>query len=135
MRIVNDFVGVILAGGLGTRVGPTTKYTNKHLIPVNSIEMVLYPLRTLVKAGIKDIIIITGGKTNGFLPLLSDGRNFGVKIQLIYQSGNGGIADALSLTERHVGNRDIVVVLGDNYFDDDIGPLIKDFTGGGRGFF
>src|SRR4030042_502259 len=93
--------GVILAGGLGTRLYPLTKITNKHLLPVYDKPMIYYPLLTLIEAGIKDIMIVTGGNNAGdFLKLLGNGKEFGLKhINYTYQEGSGGIAEALSLAE------------------------------------
>ena len=96
--------GVILAGGLGTRMMPCTKVTNKHLLPVYNKPMIYYPLQTLVKAGLEDIMIVTGGNNAGdFLRLLGNGSDFGLKdINYTYQEGEGGIAEALKLTENFV---------------------------------
>ena len=93
--------GVILAGGLGTRLNPLTKVTNKHLLPVYQKPMIYYPLETLVRAGLEEILIVTGGNSAGeFLRLLGNGREFGLKhIHYTYQEGEGGIAAALSLAE------------------------------------
>src|SRR4030043_1946267 len=96
--------GVILAGGLGTRLHPLTKITNKHLLPVHDKPMIYYPLQTLVNAGIRDILIVTGGNSAGdFLKLLGNGKDFGLKrLNYSYQEGEGGIADALRLAEHFV---------------------------------
>lgn len=108
--------GVILAGGLGTRLSPLTKITNKHLLPVYDRPMIYYPIQTLVNAGIKDILIVTGGNHAGeFLRLLGNGAEFGLKhINYTYQEGEGGIADALRLAEHFAGGDRVCVVLGDN---------------------
>ncbi len=108
--------GVILAGGLGTRLHPLTRITNKHLLPVYDKPMIHYPIQTLVNAGITDIMIVTGGPYAGeFLRLLRDGRDFGLKgVSYAYQEGEGGIADALKLAEAFVGGDRMLVVLGDN---------------------
>lgn len=114
--------GVVLAGGLGSRLYPLTKVTNKHLLPVYNEPMIYYPIRTLVNAGIGEILIVTGGNNAGdFLRLLENGRDFGLKhINYTYQQGEGGIAAALSLAE-HFADRDkIVVVLGDNIIEGNI---------------
>ncbi len=121
--------GVILAGGLGTRLLPLTKVTNKHLLPVYKKPMIYYPLETLVKAGIKDIMIVTGGESPGdFLKLLKNGKEFGLKeIHFAYQEGAGGIAEALSLAEDFADGQKIIVILGDNIFEDDISLFVKEF--------
>ena len=121
--------GVILAGGLGTRLMPCTKVTNKHLLPVYDKPMIYYPLRTLVSAGLEDIMIVTGGNNAGdFLRLLSNGREFGLKdISYTYQEGEGGIADALRLAENFADNDKVVVMLGDNIIEDDISDAVREF--------
>jgi len=121
--------GVILAGGSGTRLLPCTRVTNKHLLPVYNKPMIYYPLETLVKAKIKEILIVTGGNSPGdFLKLLGNGKEFGLKeIHYTYQEGAGGIAQALSLAEDFSDQEKIVVILGDNIFEDDITPYLKDF--------
>ncbi len=121
--------GIILAGGLGSRLRPLTKVTNKHLLPVYDKPMIYYPLETLCKAGIEEIMIVTGGSSAGdFLRLLGNGREFGLKhIDYTYQEGEGGIADALRLCE-HFADRDrICVILGDNIIQDDISPFAREF--------
>jgi glucose-1-phosphate thymidylyltransferase len=122
--------GVILAGGLGTRLRPLTKITNKHLLPVYDKPMIYYPLETLVRAGIKDIMIVTGGNSAGdFLRLLGNGAEFGLKdIYYTYQEGEGGIADALRLCEHFAEGQRIVVILGDNIIEDDITPYVRAFA-------
>ncbi len=121
--------GVILAGGLGTRLMPCTKVTNKHLLPVYNKPMIYYPLGTLVNAGIKDIMIVTGGSHAGdFLRLLGNGQEFGLKdISYTYQEGEGGIADALKLAENFVDYDKVIVVLGDNIIKDDITTAVREF--------
>jgi len=131
--------GVILAGGLGTRLYPCTKVTNKHLLPVYNKPMIYYPLLTMVKAGLKDIMIVTGGNYAGdFLRILGNGKEFGLKdISYTYQEGEGGIADALRLAENFAEGEKIFVILGDNIIEDDITEEIKIFEGqqeGGRIF-
>ncbi len=108
--------GVILAGGLGTRLDPLTRITNKHLLPIYDRPMIFYPLQTLINAGVKDILIVTGGNNAGdFLRLLGNGREFGLKhLNYTYQQGEGGIADALSLAEHFADAGKICVILGDN---------------------
>ena len=121
--------GVILAGGLGSRLRPLTKVTNKHLLPVYDKPMIYYPIETLVTAGIKDIMIVTGGNSAGdFLRLLGNGKEFGLKdIYYTYQEGEGGIADALKLCEHFAEGERIVVILGDNIIQDDITPYVRKF--------
>src|SRR5215831_6032448 len=105
--------GIVLAGGLGTRLHPLTKITNKHLLPVYNRPMIYYPIKTLVDAGISEILIVTGGKNAGdFLELLGNGKDFGLKhINYTYQEGEGGIAAALSLAEHFADHQPICVVL------------------------
>ncbi|MDM7924200.1 MAG: sugar phosphate nucleotidyltransferase [Pyrinomonadaceae bacterium] len=114
--------GVILAGGLGSRLHPLTKITNKHLLPVYNQPMIYYPIRTLINAGIDDIMIVTGGNSAGdFLKLLGNGKDFGLKhLNYTYQEGEGGIADALSLVEHFADDEPICVVLGDNIIEKNI---------------
>ena len=121
--------GVILAGGLGKRLHPLTKITNKHLLPIYNKPMIYYPIQTLVDAGIKDILIVTGGNHAGeFLRLLGNGQKFGLKhINYTYQEGEGGIAEALGLAEHFADNEKIVVVLGDNIIEHDIKKAVEDF--------
>ncbi len=121
--------GVILAGGLGSRLRPLTKVTNKHLLPIYDRPMIYYPIETLCKAGIKDIMIVTGGNSAGdFLRLLGNGSDFGLKdIYYTYQEGEGGIADALKLCEHFAEGQRIAVILGDNIIQDDISPYVRKF--------
>lgn len=121
--------GVILAGGLGKRLTPLTKITNKHLLPVYCKPMIYYPIRTLVDAGIRDILIVTGGMHAGeFLRLLGNGAEFGLKhINYTYQEGEGGIAEALGLAEHFADKDRIVVILGDNIIEKDIKSAVNDF--------
>lgn len=121
--------GVVLAGGLGSRLYPLTKVTNKHLLPVYNEPMIYYPLRILLNAGISEILIVTGGNNAGdFLRLLENGKDFGLKhINYAYQQGEGGIAAALSLAE-HFADRDkIAVVLGDNIIEGNIKAAAEKF--------
>ncbi|MFH0793353.1 MAG: sugar phosphate nucleotidyltransferase [bacterium] len=122
--------GVILAGGLGTRLLPLTKITNKHLLPVYNKPMIYYPLETLVAAGIHDIMIVTGGNFAGdFLQLLGNGKDFGLKdLHYTYQHGEGGIADALRLAEHFVDGDRCVILLGDNIIEEDITGPMKRFA-------
>jgi glucose-1-phosphate thymidylyltransferase len=121
--------GVILAGGLGTRLYPLTKVTNKHLLPVYDKPMIYYPIQTLINAGIDDILIVTGGNNAGdFLRLLGNGKEFGLKhINYTYQEGEGGIADALRLAEFFAGGEKICVVLGDNLIEMNIRKAAESF--------
>jgi len=121
--------GIILAGGLGKRLYPLTKITNKHLLPIYSKPMIYYPLETLVNAGIKDILIVTGGRHAGeFLRLLGNGAEFGLKhINYTYQEGEGGIAEALKLAEHFADKDKVVVVLGDNIIEKNIKKPVAEF--------
>jgi glucose-1-phosphate thymidylyltransferase len=121
--------GVILAGGLGTRLFPLTKITNKHLLPVYDRPMIYYPIQTLINAGIRDILIVTGGNNAGdFLRLLGNGKEFGLKhINYTYQEGEGGIADALKLAEYFADEDKICVVLGDNLIEKNIAHAVQAF--------
>lgn len=121
--------GVILAGGLGTRLRPLTKITNKHLLPVYDRPMIFYPIQTLVEAGLREIIVVTGGHNAGdFLRLIGNGRDFGLDhVHYTYQEGEGGIADALSLAEPYIGDEKIVVILGDNIVEKSIRSGVKAF--------
>jgi glucose-1-phosphate thymidylyltransferase len=122
--------GIILAGGLGTRLRPLTKVTNKHLLPVYDRPMIYYPLATLCRAGFEKIMLVTGGNSAGdFLRLLGNGKEFGLKdLNYTYQDGEGGIADALRLCENFADGDRICVVLGDNILEDDIGPYKRAFA-------
>lgn len=121
--------GIVLAGGLGKRLYPLTRVSNKHLLPVYNKPMVYYPIQTLVNAGITDILIVTGGNHAGeFLRLLGDGKEFGLKhINYTYQDGESGIADALKLAEHFTDNDKIVVILGDNIIEKDIKKSADEF--------
>jgi glucose-1-phosphate thymidylyltransferase len=114
--------GVVLAGGLGSRLRPLTAVTNKHLLPVYNQPMIFYPIQTLVNAGITDIMIVTGGNSAGdFLKLLGNGKAFGLKhLNYTYQEGEGGIAAALSLVEHFASGEPVCVVLGDNIIQGNI---------------
>jgi len=121
--------GVVLAGGLGSRLYPLTKVTNKHLLPVYNEPMIYYPIKILVNAGIDEILIVTGGNNAGdFLRLLENGKDFGLRhINYTYQQGEGGIAAALSLAEYFADNDKIVVVLGDNIIEQNIKFAVRKF--------
>ena len=122
--------GIVLAGGLGSRMYPLTKVTNKHLLPVYNEPMIYYPIKTLVNAGIDEILIVTGGNNAGeFLRLLGNGKDFGLKhLNYTYQEGEGGIAAALSLAEFFADNGKIVVVLGDNIIEKNIRQAVDAFS-------
>ena len=125
--------GVVLAGGLGTRLYPLTHATNKHLLPVYDKPMVYYPIQTLVKAGITDILVIVSGPHSGhFLHVLKNGKEFGIDhLEFAYQEkANGGIADALALAEDFAAGQPITVILGDNTTDADITPAVTSFKDG-----
>lgn len=127
--------GVVLCGGLGTRLLPITRITNKHLLPIYDKPMVFYPIGRLVEAGIDDIMIVTGGQFAGhFLNLLGNGSDFGLKyVNYAYQEGEGGIADALRLARDWADDDNICVILGDNIFDASLRPARKAFTAQGGG--
>ncbi len=121
--------GIVLAGGLGTRLGALTRITNKHLLPIYDKPMIYYPIETLVNAGIKDILIVTGGRNAGdFLRLLGNGKEFGLKhINYAYQEGEGGIAEALDLAEHFAERQPTCVILGDNIIQGNIAAAVEDF--------
>lgn len=128
--------GVILAGGLGSRLYPLTYATNKHLLPVYDKPMVFYPISTLVQAGITELIIVTGGPHAGdFVRVLRNGRELGLKhLEYAYQEREGGIAEALSLCEDFADGGDIAVILGDNTTDADISQAVASFQSGAMVF-
>ncbi len=127
--------GVVLAGGLGSRMLPVTRITNKHLLPVYDQPMVYYPIQKLVQVGISDIMLVTGGNSAGdFLRLLRNGREFGLeRLHYVYQEGEGGIAEALGLARDFADGDRVVVILGDNIFEDDITPFVKSFAAQAQG--
>ncbi|HEY0077674.1 MAG TPA: sugar phosphate nucleotidyltransferase [Pyrinomonadaceae bacterium] len=127
--------GVVLAGGLGTRLRPLTVVTNKHLLPVYNQPMIYYPIQTLVNAGIKDIMVVTGGNNAGdFLKLLGNGKAFGLKhLNYTYQEGEGGIAAALSLAEHFAAGSPICIVLGDNIIEGNINRAVRAYRHQGGG--
>ena len=127
--------GIVLAGGLGSRLRPLTAVTNKHLLPVFDQPMIYYPIQTLVNAGITDIMIVTGGNSAGdFLKLLGNGKAFGLKhLNYTYQEGEGGIAAALSLVEHFAGEGPICVVLGDNIIQGNIRAAADAYRAQGHG--
>lgn len=127
--------GVVLAGGLGTRLLPLTKVTNKHLLPIYDRPMIYYPIRTLVNAGVTEIMLVTGGNNAGeFLKLLGNGKEFGLKhLNYTYQEGEGGIADALRLAEHFADSEPICVVLGDNIIQGNVIKAADQFRRQGKG--
>lgn len=127
--------GVVLAGGLGSRLYPLTKITNKHLLPVFDKPMIYYPIQCLVNAGITEIMVVTGGNYAGhFLQLLRNGSDFGLRrLGYAYQEGEGGIADALKLAEEFADGESICVVLGDNIIEGNIKQAADDFGKQGGG--
>lgn len=124
--------GIILAGGLGSRLYPLTYATNKHLLPIYDRPMIYYPIATLVSAGIDHIMIVTGGPHAGdFLRVLRNGKHLGIRhLEYTYQEHEGGIAEALGLCTEFADGDDICVILGDNTTDADIRPTVEDFSGG-----
>ena len=127
--------GVILAGGLGTRLLPLTRVTNKHLLPVYNRPMIYYPLQQFVHAGITDVLVVTGAdKTGDFLRLLGNGHEFGLEhLHYAHQEGHGGIADALMLAEIFAAAEPVAVLLGDNIFQDSLEEAISDFRANPEG--
>jgi len=127
--------GIVLAGGLGTRLFPLTKVTNKHLLPVYNRPMIYYPIQTLVDAGISEILVVTGGNNAGdFLRLLGNGKQFGLKhLDYTYQEGEDGIAAALGLAEYFVDNDLVCVILGDNLYEKSVRESAEDFIKRGHG--
>lgn len=122
--------GIILAGGLGSRLLPLTKVTNKHLLPVYHKPMIYYPIQTLVEAGIRELMIVTGGNSAGdFLKLIGNGRSLGLKhVSFAYQEGEGGIADALRLAAHFANGEKVVVMLGDNIIGSSIRKSVERFS-------
>ena len=127
--------GIVLAGGTGSRLFPLTKITNKHLLPIYDKPMIYYPIQTLVDAGIRDILLVTGGRNSGdFLRLLANGKEFGLAhFNYTYQEGEGGIADALALAEHFADGDKICVILGDNIVEKSIAPAVREFEKQERG--
>ena len=127
--------GVILAGGTGSRLLPLTKVTNKHLLPVYDKPMIFYPLEKLIEAGVQEIMIVSGrGHAGHFLELLGSGSAYGVRLTYEIQDAAGGIAQALGLAHRWAGDEPVVVILGDNIFEDSFRDDIQDFRSGGEIF-
>jgi len=127
--------GVVLAGGLGTRLRPLTRVTNKHLLPVYDKPMIFYPLQTLVDAGITEIMLVTGGNNAGdFLRLIGNGEEFGLcHMNYAYQTTEGGIAHALKLAKHFVGGDKVAVMLGDNFIQGSIRHDVEEFARQPRG--
>lgn len=127
--------GIILSGGSGTRLRPLTKITSKQLLPVYDRPMIYYPLNTLIKAGIKEILIIVAPERAGdYLNLLGSGKEFGVKFTYEIQDKPEGLAQAFIIGENFIDNEDVVMILGDNIFEDDFSAAIKDFKSGAKVF-
>jgi len=122
--------GIVLAGGLGTRLSPLTKITNKHLLPIYDKPMIYYSIQTLVNAGIKEIMIVTGGNNAGdFLKLLGNGTEFGLRhLNFTYQAREGGIAEAVGLCEYFAEGDKVVIILGDNIIERNIRKAASDFN-------
>jgi len=127
--------GVVLAGGIGSRLMPLTRVTNKHLLPVHNLPMIYYPIQALVNVGVSEIVIVTGGHSAGdFLRLLANGKDFGLKqLNYAYQEGEGGIADALRLAEFFADKGPVCVILGDNIIENNFVAAAEGFRKQGRG--
>jgi len=127
--------GIVLAGGRATRLRPLTSITSKQLLPVYNKPMIYYPLETLIKAGIKDILIIIAPDYSGhFLNLLGDGKEFGARFSYAVQKEPRGLAEAFIIGEDHIGDDDVTMILGDNIFDENFSQQIKDFKSGAMVF-
>lgn len=127
--------GIVLAGGSATRLRPCTKVTSKQLLPVYNRPMIYYPLNTLIKAGIKDILIVIAPEYAGhFLNLLGSGKEFGARFTYEIQDEPRGLADAFIVGENFIDNDNVVMILGDNIFEDDFIGAIRDFKSGGKVF-
>lgn len=120
--------GVVLAGGLGTRFLPITSVVNKHLLDVFDEPMVFFPIRTLAAAGVKDITLVTGREIDQFKTLLGDGSALGVRLSYAQQEGEGGIAAALKVAEPDVRGERVIVILGDNIFQEDLSPYVESYA-------
>ncbi|MDO8617742.1 MAG: sugar phosphate nucleotidyltransferase [Candidatus Uhrbacteria bacterium] len=128
--------GVIAAGGMGTRLAPLTQYTNKHLLPVYNRPMLLYPLQTLLDAGIRDIVLVTGPEyAHQFMKLLGSGSKYGCRLTYRIQDEAGGIAQALSLAEDFIDHDNCTVILGDNIFEESFHPHVSGFQSGAMTFY
>jgi len=130
MNKTENIKGIVLAGGLGTRLDPLTRATNKHLLPVFDKPMVYYPIQTLVSAGISEIMVVTGGPHAGdFIKVLRNGEDFGLdKLHYAYQEGEGGIAHALAMAKTFVGDSKCAVILGDNLIFEDVSAAVEEFS-------
>lgn len=127
--------GIILSGGSGTRLRPLTKITSKQLLPIYHRPMIYYPLNTLIKAGVKEIMIIISPERAGdYLNLLGSGKDFGVKFTYEIQDKPEGLAQAFIIAKNFIDNEDVVMILGDNIFEDDFTEEIKNFKGGAKIF-
>jgi glucose-1-phosphate thymidylyltransferase len=119
--------GIVLAGGLGTRMHPVTKVINKHLLDVFDEPMIFYPIKSLARAGVTDLVVVTGQEIDQFQRLLGDGSELGVRLTYTKQEGELGIADALAKAEPFVKDDRMIVILGDNIFQDDLSPFIRSY--------
>lgn len=127
--------GIILSGGSGSRLSPCTKITSKQLLPVYNRPMIFYPLNTLIKAGIKDILIIVAPERAGdYLNLLGSGKEFGVKFTYEVQDKPAGLPEAFIIGEQFIGDDDVAMILGDNIFEEDVAREIKNFSSGAKIF-
>jgi glucose-1-phosphate thymidylyltransferase len=127
--------GIILSGGSATRLRPCTKITSKQLLPVYNRPMIYYPLNTLIKAGITEILVIVAPERAGdYLNLLGSGKEFGVKFTYEIQDKPNGLAEAFIIAENFIDEDDVVMILGDNIFEDDFSQEIKNFQKGGKVF-
>jgi glucose-1-phosphate thymidylyltransferase len=128
--------GIVLAGGSATRLLPSTRVTSKQLLPVYDRPMIFYPLNTLIKAGIDDILVIVSPEHSGdFMIMLGDiFEDYGIKISFKIQSEPRGLPEAFILGENHIDNNCVALILGDNIFEDDFSKIIKEFQSGGRIF-
>ncbi|MFP4514487.1 MAG: sugar nucleotidyltransferase [Parcubacteria group bacterium] len=127
--------GIILSGGSGTRLQPLTKITSKQLLPVYNKPMIYYPLNTLIKAGIKEILIIVAPERAGdYLNLLGSGKQFGVKFTYEIQDKPKGLAEAFLIGENFIDDQDVAMILGDNIFEDDFSHDLSSFQGGAKVF-
>ena len=120
--------GIVLAGGLGTRFHPVTRVVNKHLLDVFGEPMIFFPLRSLATAGVTDIVLVTGDEISQFKRLLGDGSDLGISLEYAFQQDpEGGIADAIAKAEALIGGDRVMVILGDNIFQDDLTPFVESF--------
>jgi glucose-1-phosphate thymidylyltransferase len=131
-----EMKGIILAGGTGSRLAPLTHITNKHLLPIYNRPMILYPLQTLLDAGIRDILLVTGpDHAHQFMKLLGSGSNYQCRLSYRIQDQAGGIAQALGMAEDFVGADNCTVILGDNIFEDNVLPHVSAFQNGAMTFY